>query len=503
MTSERRKEESGYVLILIILFLALAGTAVAAVLVRDATFARTVASAKVRSEDFVDAEKAVGHVVSWLRLNSQKLAKPFRREDFYASWTKTAPAVGTNDMGTHSVPTKLKLAGTFKSAVLTNDSSLVTAAFAPTADLSTNIVYDAPGSFEQAELGPSLVRLTLLDAIPGDPAADYGPPPNPVPETDFYPVFRLDTMNAQDSGAHIYGTISANLVHRFDFGIYGESYLEIRQPCDSFHSSQGNYSMASREANCRAASYSKAAIHKNEEIFGTLKTNGSVTANPPYGGETCADFAPGCPNKGETCAGEDCGVPLLDQYYDWSVYCPRDAGDLVIDSATPTVLTLAGSAPEQRCFRSVTVKSNSTLVLRTTTTPYFFQTLTLVNNSNSTIDIQPNPAGKKVELFVVNITGNKFNGNQVVNSGRPTSFTLNYLGTNMLTLDGSAAMNVALVAANTGVTVSGNFEYKGSLLAKQLYLQGSGGIHYDEDLGGTGPVIDVQYRLKEVAQRYR
>ena len=504
-----RDSDSAYVLVGVLILIALSSFVAAGSLKWSAMNARTTHAIKVRTDLFYESEASIGHTVSWFRQYSQQLITPFRREEFYSSFKRTAPSAGDNETSTvFTVPTNVKLAGTNDSAVLTSASGPVTGAFPFTEDIVTGNNFPAVSNFYSDDHGDSQVRITLVDVIADDPTKDYGPLPNPMPETDFYPVYRIDAMTGDDEGSHVYGTLIGDVVHVFDIGIYGQDYLEINQPCDSYLSDSGGYSVASRRANCPAGSNSTASVHKNEEVYGSLQTNGDIDADPPFGGDTCADFQGGCPNKGETCAGEDCGVPLLEFFDPWNVYCPTHKAPVeyaasdtltVVDSdpGTPEVL------PADRCWQSVVVKAGVTLTLESTNSPYYIDTLELQNNSNSVLDIQPNPAGGTVELWVRKIVGDSFNGNQVLNTGTPTEFRLYYLGTDDLLLNGSADMNTALVAPNAGVTVSGNFDYHGALLAKRLTLTGSGGIHYDESLGGTGQVVDVQYRLRDLVQFYR
>ena len=504
-----RSDESAYVLVGVLILIALSSFVAAGSLKWSAMNARTTHAIKVRTDLFYESEASVGHVVSWFRQNSQQIVTPFRREEFYQRFTRTAPSVGTNEVSTvFTVPTNIKLSGTNDSAVLTSASGLVQGQFPLTEDIVTGSNFPAVSNFYTAGHGESQVRITLVDAIADDPTKDYGPLPNPMPETDFYPVYRIDAMTGDDEGSHVYGTLIGDVVHIFDIGIYGQDYLEINQPCDSYLSASGGYSVASRRANCPAGSNSTASVHKNEEIYGSLQTNGDIDADPPFGGDTCADFQAGCPNKGETCAGEDCGVPLLEFFDPWNVYCPSHQAPVTY--AADTTLSVVDSDPStqevlpiDRCWQHVIIQPGVTLTLDTTDSPYYIDTLELQNNSNSVLDIKPNPVGGTVEVWVRKIVGDSFNGNQVLNTGKPTEFRLYYLGTDDLLLNGNADMNTALVSPNAGVTVSGNFDYHGALLAKRLDLSGSGLVHYDESLGGTGQIVDVQYRLRDLVQRYR
>lgn len=494
--------QGGYVLIAVLVLLMISLAMVSNTLTNITTSTRSVYATKVRNTDFNEVESSTGHAVSWLRVNSQRVISPFKRDEFYAHFERTDPSFGTNDTTDFHVPTKIKLAGTTNSALLVSSSDLGTPAFPNTRDLTTGSAFPAQNNFATTDFGSSLVRLTLIDALPENPAKDYGPPPNPAPETDFIPVYRVDTMNATDRGSHVYGIITTDTNNLFDYGVYGEDYLELRQACDSYDSTLGAYVSANKRANCPASSNSTSQIHKSEVVYGTLRTNGEINEEPPYGGKVCSDFESGCPNEGETCSGEDCGVPLLEQFKDWSVYCPVDQGDLTV--AANTTLLLSGSDPMHNCWNKVTVQTGVTLTLSSTSAPYYIKTLELKNSSNSRLDVNPDDVSKYVQLYIQTLVGNKINGNQTVNAtGRPYNFRLYYLGTTELVLNGTATMNVALVSPKAAVSVTGTFDYSGALLAKQLLLNGSGQIHYDESLGGNGDMYDSQYRLTELIQKYR
>lgn len=497
-------------MIILLIFFSLSGLIISSTLSRDRTQAQTIHNTKVRSERYYEAEQSVARAVSWLRQQSQMVVTPFRRDEFYTHFERTDPLVGDNDTSPSPFPTKIKLRGTNDSAILVTDTSLGTSDFAPSRDITSGSNFDVVNEFLAANLGSSKVKITLIDAIADDAASDFGDPAlgNPLPATDFYPIYRIETLSGQRDNTHVYTTVVGDVVHVFDLGIYGQDYLEINQPCDSYLSSVGSYSAGTKRAKCPAGSNSTSSIHKNNEIYGSLQTNGDVDSDPPFGGDTCADFDPGCPNKGETCAGEDCGVPLLEIFDTWASYCPSDKGDVVynVDDTLDIIdsdLSDPDILPIDRCWNQVTVGTGTVLTLDATNAPYYIKTLILQNNSNSVLDVQPNPANGTVELWVEEIVGDGFNGNQVVNSNHPTSFFIYYLGSNPLTLNGNADMNSALVAPNAAVSVLGNFDYHGALLAKELTLSGSGLIHYDESLGGGGKISDVQYKLEELVQRYR
>lgn len=86
-------------------------------------------------------------------------------------------------------------------------------------------------------------------------------------------------------------------------------------------------------------------------------------------------------------------------------------------------------------------------------------------------------------------------------NNRPSQFKVYYLGTADITLNGTANMHMALVAPYANVTISGNFDYSGGVIAKGLRFTGSGGVHYDESLGGA-TLGDATYKLRTEMQYY-
>ncbi|MCC6932948.1 MAG: hypothetical protein IT292_06810 [Deltaproteobacteria bacterium] len=105
--------------------------------------ARTVKTTEIRNEQFYDADDGIDRALSWLREHSQSLATPFKRDEFYTRFTKTEPSYGANDLAINKVATKLKLAGTNNSAIITNNTDLATPAFPITRDLPTNVIFPA------------------------------------------------------------------------------------------------------------------------------------------------------------------------------------------------------------------------------------------------------------------------------------------------------------------------------------------------------------------------
>jgi hypothetical protein len=506
-TKQRLNRQSGNVLLMSIILIGLGGLVALSVIESTRSTVETAGAKKIVKKQVSEAQAGVGEALSFMRQYSQQMVNPFRRNEFYTHFVKSAGAVaGANDAGNFSLPTLVKLKNTSNSAILFSDASSGTSSFANTWDITSNVAFNAASNFGGSDLGNSKVRITLVNAIADDPAKDYGPPPALMPDTDFHPVYRIDAFTDNDEGAHFHSYMVGDSTHVFDLGIYGQDYLEIRQECDSYISANGAYSVATRRANCPAGSNSTAAVHKNEEIYGSLQTNGSITATAPYGGETCADFAPGCPNKGETCAGEDCGVPLLDIFKSWTYYCPTGTSkpnlNVTGTAATPQVVSVASASAADSCWDGLTIGSNKVAVLTSTANPYYIKKFDLANNGQ--LRFQPDNPAKPIQIYVEQIVGNKFNGTQYLNQGgKPQNLMIYYLGTTDLVLNGNAAIMAGFVAPKAGVTVQGSFEYHGALLARRLTLTGAGKIHYDESLSGMGAITDMQYRLHDFSQYYR
>lgn len=501
MSDNESKSQQGHVLLGAVVLLALSMLTVTGLLKLSTSSVRSSYASKVRTREYTNSEASIGDAVSWMRANSQAMLSAFRRDEFYTRFTRTEPTIGDNDDSIFQIPTRIKLAGTNDSAFIVTDLSMGTPRFPALTNITTLASFPIVSNFQSADVGPSKVRITLLDAIAEDPTKDFGAPPSATPTTDFRPVYRIDSMTATDSGGHVYAIVTTDLLNLFDIGFYGQDYLEFRQACDSYQSASGAYSNATKRAHCTVGSNSTSQIHKSETIYGSLRTNGTINEESPYGGDVCSDFASGCVNEGEKCSGEDCSVPLLEQFQTWAVYCPTDQGNIAPATST---LTLAGTAPSQVCWNRLRIGNNTTITLNSTNSPYYFKILEFMNSSNSRLNVQPNPVTGKVEVYVETITGNSINGNQAFNTNNtPGQFTLYYLGTNALTFNGNAQFRGTIVAPKARVTVSGSFEYYGALLAKELALTGAGNVHYDESLSGNGKVSDVQFKIVEIGQRYR
>lgn len=498
----KARSERGTILLAAIILMALAAIVVASSLSSTGTNSQSVVASKERSQEYFKSEETLGLAANWFRAHSTSLAMMFSRTNFYLLFDRSSPSVGSNDASNVTIPTKIKLRNTNYAAILTNDSSLASNYFPATTDTLTGAAFNPVTAFASSTFGSQKVRVTLVDAIANDSTKDYGDPDTGAaqPDTDFYPVYRIDAMTDDDSGTHVSAYMTGSLVIDSGVGFYGRDYVEVRQDIDSYKSNIGPYNTSTnRFANVPVGSHGSLSLHQNEIIYGTMKTTGAIINTSPFGGEVCADFISGCPNAGTTCQGSSCTIPSLPTYSAWASYCPSNQGNVTINpSAT---LTVAGNAANQKCWNTVTIGNNKVLTLTTTTYPYFFKTLTIPNNGR--INFAPSPAAGTINIYVEKFTGDNFNGNQVYNiNNKPYQLRIHYLGTAALTMNGTADMNAFLVAPYAGVTVSGNFTYQGGIKATSLYMTGSGNIHYDES-GDVQTISDTTYRIRNQEENYK
>lgn len=492
--------DNGYILVSSLILIAVATIITATILSSASIHARSISAAKNRSTEYFKAEQTLGASASWLKANSTSLASSFSRANFYTTFDRTVPTVGSNDTGATGIPTKLKTQATTKSVFLTNSNSIGTSEYPLTVDTVTAQNYSAKTQFAATSFGDDLVRVTLVDAVAGDPTQDFGDPDtgNALPQTDFSPIYRVDAMKAMNSGAYLYGYLFGTLAYDYGIGFYGKNFVEFRQDCDSYLSNNGAYTAVNKRANCSVGSDSDSSIHLNSTIYGSLKTKGAIIQSSPYGGKVCADFAAGCAHAGTTCQGATCTVPGLPTYSAWAVYCPANQGDVVINANT-TVL-VPGNAANQKCWNKITVNPNKTLTLKTTNYSYYIDTFDIANSG--VINFAPDPANGTINLYVRKFVGDKFNGGQVFNiNNKPYQLRIHYLGTDDLVLDGNANMSAFMIAPYANVTVQGSFVYNGGIKALGLTMTGSGQVHYDES-GDITTLSDVTFTMRNEVAKY-
>lgn len=501
MESGNVRSERGYVMLGVMVLAVLAIMIIASSMDMTRTGLHTTKASEVRTENYLAGEEGLNLVVNWFRANSTGLALMFSRNNFYTNFDRAALGAGSNQGSLVPVLSKIRLRNSSNVAMLAQDSGFGASQFPSGLDTMSGQTFAPVSSFAAASFGGALVKATLIDALPIDPARDYGDPDDGFaqPDTDFQPIYRIDSLSDADRGAQLMGFLTASLVLDYGIGFYGRDMLEMRQSCDSYISNNGPYNAASKRANCTIGSNNVMQIHQNEPIYGAARTNGFINNDSPFGGAVCADFLPNCPNPGLVCEGPSCNVPALPAYSTWSTYCPVNQGNRTINPSA--ALNVAGNDPSQKCWATVTVGNNKVLTLQTTTYSYFIDTLSIPNTGR--VNFDPQPGTGTINLYVRKFVGDKFNGNQVFNmNNKPYQLRIHYLGTDALTLNGTAQMNAFLIAPYAVVNVQGNFTYSGGIKAKELYSTGSGDLHYDES-GDITTISDTSYRLKQVKEVYR
>ncbi len=480
---------AGFAIVPFLILMALCTAVLVGALKLSASSTRTTFASKVRSQRYYQSEAALNQALSWIRANSQNLVTPFKGTNFYNSFDRTSPSIGANDTTTYKVPTRLKVKGTNNSVILTNSSELATGAFPSTSNIVSGVSFDAQNQFAAKPFVNSSVRLTLIDAIPLDPAKDA--PPLATPETDFSPIFRLDAMTGTDRGAHVSGYVTGNLYYVDTIGFYGKDYVNVNQDCDSATSTGAT--PGPKNAKCPVGSRGPINIANNAKVYGSARTNGTVSpAN-----KVCADY-PSCTKQGRVCQGSGCAVPDLPVFDSWETYCPTNHGDYTVGANQNRILVTAG------CYNTVSIGNRGSLTLQTTSAPYYFKTLTIDGgNPQTQLKIAPSPSSGTIQLYLQTITGNIINGNQTVNPAyTPSQFRIYYLGTNDLKLNGNANMAFAMVAPYANVELLGNGDFYGGIMAKSLIFNGSASITYDETLGGTA-LNDLTLRLRNTEEGYK
>jgi hypothetical protein len=525
-TKLHNESESGHTLVAVLMLVvvtAVAGASAAGVL---GTGIQTMSTTNSRTEEYFKDEKVLGEALQWMRENSTGMADVFGRSKFYASFKRRSSQVGTNDKGTFQVPTKIgPRSAPDQSIILASDpillksnaSSNAQGSFPSTTDTKSGATFNPLAAFQSTNFRSKKVRITLVDAVPVEPGKDFGEN-GPQPQTDFQPLYRVDVLDREqiarevtgqpeggtasrvflrDRGGHLFGHVLGKLQYDFGMGFYGRDSVEIRQPCDSYLSNSGPYSNGAAKSNCPIGSSGTVSILNNTNVYGSVRTNGAMSARAPFGGRVCADSQ--CSAPGTICEGPSCHVPGLPTFNTWDTYCPKNRGTVMPTSGT--LLTVSGNTPAERCWAKVTIGSNRIVTLTSTTYPYFIDELDISNAGR--LNFAPSPSTGTITLYVRKITGDTFNGNQVFNvNNKPYQLRLNYLGTDELRLNGTADMSAFIIAPYSAVEVLGSFVFKGGIKATALTFNGNGSLHYDES-GDITTLKGVSYQIRNVTQFYR
>jgi len=453
----------------------------------------TVQSHKIKDANYYEAERSLNASVSWLRANSSSLLAAFMRSTFYSNFDRVTPSTGTNDSGASAVLSRLRVQGTTGTPLLVSDTILGTPSF-PVFN-SNGSTFNAQTLFKSAMTGLSLSRITLVDVIPVTASSDFGDTDqqNPAPATDFYPIWRVDSLSDVTSGAHVYAMVVGSLTAS-DRGFYGQDGVTMGENCDSYNASTGRYGGANRHAACPVSSNGKVEIKTSRHVYGSVKTNGSISASGAYQGKVCGDFVSGCPVPGTTCSGASCGVSLLESAPTWESFCPSERGALVVK--TNTTLSIQADDPQFKCWKSVTINKKVKLTLVTSNVPYFFKVLSL--KSGASIVISPPTALDSVTLYLN--TSPTLTDTNIGNSGNaPSQFVLNYWSAKTLKLTVADSFSANIYSPRGKVQLTGAGDFFGAIQAKALLVTGKGLLHYDES-NPVGQSSDLKFKVSNFNQ---
>lgn len=525
--SHRRVSERGYILVSVLVLFSLALSLTMILLNASAVGRGSMASVRMAEREYLDAEATAQESFQWLNATSRKWGSLFSGGVFTKTFVRNpTPSIGSNDSGSFKVPTRVKIAGTNNSVILHSDSSTFgMTAFPQSNDLISGELYQPIDRFKEQAFARGKVRVTLIDAIPLDPSN--------LNSTEYSPVFRIDAMKAADRGGHVSMIVTGKMQTAPGSGFVGKTYVEMRQPCDSYQSSTSitNFSTQARRANCPIASEGSIAIHSTTTIFGSVTTKSTLASGSPWGGPICASFASGCPVKGTICTGSTCQTPALNlSPSSFSAACPTTAPDLTIlgggsevtaqtiesirepSSSTNTPPGTPAKTFRNNCWQNLKIGTNGWARFRSglngsAPVAFYIKNLEIAKNARVLFD---DNGGKQITLYVDRIVGDSYNGNQIGGlksdaSGSmvaPNMLKLNYWGSYPLTLNGNATMNSFVVAPHAAVTVSGNFTFHGGIMADRLVANGSGALHYDET-GGNAVNVDMQLRIRSIQEYFR
>ena len=521
------KSQGGYILVAVLVLFTIALSFTVTALTSSSSGRISISSARNAEKEYFDAESTMQSAYAWLNQESSNFGSLFSGSVFVNTFSRsTSPSIGSNDTGLLKIPTRIKVSGTNNSIILHNSSDAFgTAVFPPSTNLITGQAFNGLSTFSSQTFSNGIVRITLIDAIPLDPTN--------LSSTEYSPVFRIDALRAKDRGGHVSSIITGKMQTAPGSGFVGKDYLEMRQSCDSYQSSNTSpsWSASNRRANCPIASEKTIYIHQNTTIYGSATTKQSLEGASPWGGPLCASFASGCPVKGTVCSGSTCQPPVVTLTpASFASACSSTAPNLTISSGTnegnaPTIESLktpststntpAGTPANtyrNNCWDTLKINSGRWARFRaglngSTPVAFYVKNLDIANNATVLFD---DNGGKQITIYVERIVGDNYNGNQIGGLKSPSAGTLippnmlkiNYWGTNSLTLNGTAQMNSFLVAPNATVNVSGNFTYNGGIMANRLVATGSGALHYDET-GGNAVNVDMQLRLRSMNEYFR
>lgn len=493
ITNKLLKKQSGNS-ILGVLFIMVIGLIITAGMLR--TSASTLSTRRViesNTENFFEVEKTINAVAAWLQQNSKNIVTAFTSANFSSNFDLGDPVAGDNEGTAFAVPTMLKMSGTNNAVQLTNSSYFGSSSFPATTNIETSASFDATTAFAGADFGTNVaVRLLVVWAL----------------ETDgnYQPIFRVDAITGNgdpEHGVHGINFIKSALVTSdTGIGYYADDGdFQTQTSNNECWSYQYSWNTATSTWS-RGAPRSNCLITGQDDIQIKSAIHGSVMTNKYHGINLDGGSISGTKCEGAGCVSYT--LPALDE---WAVSCAgQPIRDITAtgDDGSPTDLT-SGPTRAEQCYRTVTVPSNKTIKFVTANQPYYIKSLNLQNNSNSRMRFETFGPGNKFTMYVDSFSGNKINGNQMISTNlAPNQVEVNLPKAGTLTLNGTASMNGVFIG-NLDHTIkhSGNFTFYGALRSNAVEVTGNALLGYDEGLGGSPALTDINFTLYKASQRYR
>ncbi|HYR83881.1 MAG TPA: LamG-like jellyroll fold domain-containing protein [Terriglobia bacterium] len=233
---------------------------------------------------------------------------------------------------------------------------------------------------------------------------------------------------------------------------------------DSFDSSRGSY------ADTKSDKRGDIAVNGNAALSERATVNGIVYSLNPAAG-ACKNGKPGISVSGK--AEATGGYRLLEAPVAFATPSAVTPGtsDLKVKNDTPL-------RPGK--YSDINVDGRAKLILSPGT--YDINSLKLTGGAKITV------AGEgQVILNIAGLDTDKplqLNGESTINPfGKPANFLLRYGGRAQIDLGGQVDSYAIIYAPNAPVRLGGKADWYGALVMKTLEIVGSGGLHYDRDLG--------------------
>ena len=265
----------------------------------------------------------------------------------------------------------------------------------------------------------------------------------------------------------------------FKYGIFGDNYLRMTGNglVDSYLSSNGLYSVATRRSNGDVASNSIAnaaiSLTGNSDIYGDAAVG--VGGNPGTGIDTKnADQIKGA--TGSLSEVQDM-TPLDD---------PGGGSNDSLNLSGNSSKTF--SSGEYR-LPSINISGNGDAYINGDVIFYVSGNISI--SGNGRIHIQPGCSLKIYASGSIDIAGNGF-----INETNLPDRLLIY-GTESCTnvnISGNGDLYGGLYAPKADVSISGNGDIYGSVIGKSLTITGNGSVHYDEKLANI-PVKPAEFKV--------